>query len=929
MTNKIYIGLILLLSAVFVGCKDDQLSRQELEISNNSRTVDINSNGLNEDMLVRGKLYVKLKKGRQDRFFCSSTGQVTLNAVPTQFGITLNNIGASRMERLFPHAGKFEARTKASGLDRWYTVYYYEQTSPIQACAMMQKLDEVEISEPCYLTIIPDTQITPFTNDTNETSNLPFNDPLLKDQWHYHNTGVKPNYVAGADCNLFKAWEREVGKSNVIVSVVDGGIDVTHPDLIDNLYTNEAELNGQQGVDDDGNGFVDDIHGYCFVNDKQSGNVFPDGFSHGTHVAGTIAARNNNGIGVAGIAGGDGTPGSGVRVMSCQCFGKITNANTGSLEGGNSAAAIKYGADNGAVISQNSWGFPYSSGIRNLPTYIKDAIDYFIRYAGCDNNGNQLPNSPMKGGVVIFAAGNDGLEFVAYPGAYEKCIAVASFGPDMKAAHYTTYGTWVDICAPGGNQGGKFGSTGGVLSTMAKSVTGSEYGYMQGTSMACPHVSGIAALIVSHYGGPGFTAEMLKKHLLGGLLPYNIDNINPTYTGKLGVGYIDAAAVFDSDENNTAPEKVNLLSPVPSYTNITFKFTPAKDKEQGYASRYKLYVSPTALNENNLSNATVYNINGIGFTDKDVITYKLDNLTPDKKYYYAVVALDRWGKGSEPAFGQISTLINLPPNVEGLPEKEVIVTQKNDVSLVLKVTDPEGFSWAYKAEGDIKGNSIYKENDKIHIKLRAINDPGDYKINLILTDILGATKTYTLKYKIHQYIEPKLIASFDNMIIGKNNGALNVVLTDKFRYDPYSTPSFKAMSNNSNIVSVKVDESNNLILTPYKIGEAIVTILFSDGSQKGYIKTAFNIKVVENSIAGIYAIYPVPVQKHLKALVNPSLKKVTFILQSTNGEEVIRKTVNKDFNNIADINLSSLSSGIYRLYIESDMETYTKTIIKQ
>lgn len=111
---------------------------------------------------------------------------------------------------------------------------------------------------------------------------------------------------------------------NVIVAVVDGGIDVTHEDLVGNLYVNELEKNGKPNFDDDGNGFIDDVYGYNFVEGDNvvGGTIEPDDESHGTHVAGTIAARNNNGKGVAGIAGGDGTPGSGVRVMSCQIFRK-------------------------------------------------------------------------------------------------------------------------------------------------------------------------------------------------------------------------------------------------------------------------------------------------------------------------------------------------------------------------------------------------------------------------------------------------------------------------------------------------------------------------------------------------------------------------------------------------------------------------------
>ncbi len=130
-----------------------------------------------------------------------------------------------------------------------------------------------------------------------------FNDPRLPEQWHYQNFGNISGTVAGADINLFPAWEVTTGSPEVVVAIIDGGIDYTHEDLAANMCINEAELNGLPGVDDDGNGFVDDIYGFNFC--TNSGEIYPH--SHGTHVAGTVGAVNNNGIGVAGVAGGAGS----------------------------------------------------------------------------------------------------------------------------------------------------------------------------------------------------------------------------------------------------------------------------------------------------------------------------------------------------------------------------------------------------------------------------------------------------------------------------------------------------------------------------------------------------------------------------------------------------------------------------------------------
>lgn len=124
----------------------------------------------------------------------------------------------------------------------------------------------------------------------------------MDQQWHYRNPGTLAPSVKGADINLWEAWQYETGSSNVIVAVIDEGIQIDHPDLVNNMWVNEAELNGTENSDDDGNGYIDDIYGYNFV--SNSGNV--TSMTHGTHVAGTIAAENGNGIGVCGIAGGNG-----------------------------------------------------------------------------------------------------------------------------------------------------------------------------------------------------------------------------------------------------------------------------------------------------------------------------------------------------------------------------------------------------------------------------------------------------------------------------------------------------------------------------------------------------------------------------------------------------------------------------------------------
>jgi hypothetical protein len=292
-----------------------------------------------------------------------------------------------------------------------------------------------------------------------------------------------------------------------------------------------------------------------------------DGANHGTHVAGTIAAMNNNGKGVSGIAGGSGAD-DGVRLMSC-----ATMNDDGRGRGADYAArAITYACNNGAVICQNSWGY---SDIINWNdaqfSSLKTAIGYFVDYAGMDETG-EVQVGPMAGGLVVFAAGNEGYYQGAatkYPAADSRVVAVASIGADYRPAYYSSYGTWVDVSAPGGDPffsdkenpyvGSGYGNTTAeVLSTI---VNG--YGLMSGTSMACPHVSGVAALGLSYASqlGVKMTAETLKEYLIETsrdidsylkdgeykYLPLQDGTYKlymQDYRGKIGEGLVDADALL-------------------------------------------------------------------------------------------------------------------------------------------------------------------------------------------------------------------------------------------------------------------------------------------------------------------------------------------------------------------------------------------------
>ena len=873
---------------------------------------------------VRGRINVKLEKGANQALPTSAKGNVELQSVPSAMSSAMKYAGAYKMERVFKPAGIYEERTIAEGLDRWYTIYFDESKDVAEVLQQFNKAAGVEYAERVLPIARPKFTAKPYTGPAPQTRNQPtasaFNDPLLAKQWHYYNDGsISPRAKKGADCNLKPVWEKyTTGKSNVIVAVVDGGIDITHEDLVDNLYINEKEKNGQAGVDDDGNGFVDDVYGYNFVEAKDvvGGTIQPDNDGHGTHVAGTVAARNNNGKGVAGVAGGNGTPDSGVRLMSCQIF-------RGKDEQGDAAAAIKYAADNGAVICQNSWGYSSTSGVTAMPKLLKEAVDYFIKMAGCDENGQQRANSPMKGGVVVFAAGNENKEFAAYPACYPPAVSVSAMAWNFAKASFSNYARWITIMAPGGDQD-TFGTEGGILSTVPKSKVPSGYAYFQGTSMACPHVSGIAALIASYFGRQGFTNDELKSRLITAYRPFNIDELNPAYKGKLGKGYIDAEAAFETD-TKIAPEKVGTLTLTPDFVDITAEWSIAKDEDKT-AAFYRLYISPNDLTAENLKDMSFKEINGMGHSLGEKLRFTFDNLKDNKAYSIAVVAVDRWGNLSEPAIQKCTTKLNHAPEVTNFPEKVIELNNNERKTFSFNVADPDGHNWDIRAIGETKGVSYSINQATVTVSLIPVLQAGSYTCTFVLTDDLGAKSEKSFTFKVIPYMPPKLEQPFANYIIGLDEGPLNISLKGHYTSSG-SQLSYKANVANGGIASVQVS-NDQLQIKPLARGVTRVSVLASDGSQTSS-DGSFQVRVVEKKSAPVYAVYPIPAKTDINALLNPEVTQAEFVISSTVGEQLMSATVTPDKNSVATLDLSKLRPGTYKLTVHTSKGNHTQMFIKR
>ncbi len=432
------------------------------------------------------------------------------------------------------------------------------------------------------------------------------NDPRYGEQYGLRNVGQSGG-TAGADIRAESAWDVTTGSPSVVVAVIDTGCDYTHPDLAANIWSNPGEIAGN-GVDDDGNGFIDDVRGWDFVNHD---NDPMDDAGHGTHVSGTIGAVSDNGLGVAGVAWQ-------VRLMPLKFLGAGGSGTTADA-----IAAIEYATLMHADIMSNSWGGGGFSQALLEAIQAADAADILFVAAA----GNNASNTDA---------------FTVYPAGYDvpNILSVAATDRNDQLAGFSNFGVaTVDLGAPGVD----------VLSTMR----GASYGLLSGTSMATPHVSGVAALVRAL--APGIDVPHLRQHLLDTVDPV------PALSGKVASGgRLNAfRAVASPDE--IPPGPIVDLAVSESTSNalrVTWTAT-GDDGESGTAAAYDLRYSTAPIDASNVDTAPRATGLPVPAAAGSAEQAEIRGLQASTIYYLVLRARDEWGQSG--AIGNLASGTTLPP----------------------------------------------------------------------------------------------------------------------------------------------------------------------------------------------------------------------------------------------------------------------------
>lgn len=512
--------------------------------------------------------------------------------------------------------------------------------------------------------IEPDYKVYAIENSISRAQIAP-DDPIYSSMWALNNTGQEGG-KADADIDAPEAWETTTGDGSVIIAVIDSGIDYEHPELVENIWSNEGEILGND-IDDDNNGYVDDIRGYDFFNDDSDP---ADDEGHGTHVAGTIAAKGNNTLGVTGV------------VWNAQLMAiKFLDTNGEGYTSG-AIAAIQYATAMGARVINNSWGGgEYSQALFDAIQASSQTGVLFVAAAGNESsNNNNVPYYPS--GYDI-----DNIISVAASNRYDQLAELSNYGNKS-----------VDLAAPGQ----------GIVSTTRLG----DYATMSGTSMAAPHVSGVAALVWSV--DPDLDYQQVRDRVL-----FSSDNIPALQEVTITGARLNAQKALEGPDT-TPPAAISDLSVTNSTGNrITLKWTaPGEDGKEGRAAGYDIRYSTSEITETSFDSADKFPNSLDPVTSGSSEYVEIDGLDFSTNYYFAVKAFDKLGNKSSisnipsaktpgpPVFSITPDTLRDSLKVEGSRKKVVTITNKGESELFIAF--PQYLSESLGYSGGYDWNQKYK-----------------------------------------------------------------------------------------------------------------------------------------------------------------------------------------------------------------------------
>jgi len=542
-------------------------------LANNDRTSNADTSVLNNDF-IKGELIIKFKQeaGKISPKLTAGIASVGISSVDAIF----NRAGATQIKKVFKNKQPPVNKT----LPDLSRIFYLKIPLNADVQSIARELSQnpnIEYAEPRYIYKMYDVP----------------DDPLYSDQWYL------------PKINASDAWDISQGDADVVIGIIDTGVDWTHPDLAENMWTNAGEtgLDAQgnnkrtNGIDDDNNGYIDDWNGWDFCGDDgyTPDNDPMDTHGHGTHCSGMASAVTNNEIGVAGL-------GRNCRIMPIRVIYYTT-----LLYG---PEGIVYAANNGCDIVNLSWGGDPPS------SFLNDAIQY----------------AHQSGTFVIAAAGNDDTSEKKYPASYANVLSVAATDENDTKADFSSYGSSIDVSAPGNH--------------MLSAMLDDSYAYMSGTSMAAPLVAGLAGLIKSQ--NPNWTNVQIANQIL--MSADNIDELNPQFIGMLGSGRINALNAltyeatpiityqdFTIDDNNgnqngvpDPGESVNMA--------VSLKNTWGNAKNVSVTlstTDYAITITNNISNYGNINGGTVVNNSLLPFS------FTIDEIsTLHKVYFYLNITAD-------------------------------------------------------------------------------------------------------------------------------------------------------------------------------------------------------------------------------------------------------------------------------------------------